>query len=104
MKILIEATNYRDGTQSEYEHQSGLNDIYSTKDPVASILVVWKVTMASFDHYYELATLGATIVLYRINFNFKLEAGQFQVAPSTTSHSTSCHLCPNFEHKDAPSQ
>jgi len=49
MKILIEATNYRDGAQSEYEHQSGLNDFYSTMDPVASILVVWKVTMVSFD-------------------------------------------------------
>jgi len=49
MKILIEATYYRNGAQSEYEHQSGLKDFYSTKDPVASILDVWKVTMVSFD-------------------------------------------------------
>jgi len=26
MKILIKASNYRDGTQSEYEHQSGLKE------------------------------------------------------------------------------
>ena len=42
--------------------------------------------------------------MYCTNFNFKLEARQFQVAPSTISHSTSCHLRPNFEHKDTPSQ
>jgi len=37
MEILIETTNYRNGAQSEYEHQSGLKDFNSTMDPVARI-------------------------------------------------------------------
>jgi len=40
MKMLIEATNYRDRAQSKYEHQSCLKDFYSNKDLVAGILVV----------------------------------------------------------------